>query len=197
MGKMLKRAEILEREYWVTRLVEELLPEPDQIVYSSIKGNNLEIKTYLYTLEAVLDAEKSPGFLHRKEKIDKAAKRDAERLRMHTLGKGLKATEIIEKKRAAIQQDIENLKVPVNTTAIAEVFQYCKGRMILYRTFLSSFNELFISELEVKHKKNKDPALNVDCAIYKKIAEVRPELAFQCGALYFARLNNMPARVKL
>lgn len=157
---------VLQRPYWNRKLLDKLLPEPD---HTETRGNGT-ITRKLYSLQRVFEAEKSGTFLAKKDADDQSKAQREER-----------AEEVREGLEKAIELDMKQLKIPL-TGEIDEVFDTCMEQMLIYNDMLKVADMSAYCSVYSPH--SDGGILSPEASLYRKIAQERPELAFEAGRRY-------------
>ena len=168
---MISKSEILERPYWNDRLIKKLLPEPNEI----IRHTNGHVRKYQYIIERVEEAETTGIFQERVSNVDSYDEHKKENI--ETLKAGLeKATEM----------DFRGLVIP-SDGGFLEVYEACEKQFQMRKAILRNTQYTYDTSICGYHWSYADP-----CAeICRRIAKVRPDLAFEAGIQYLNKFYGV------
>jgi hypothetical protein len=164
---------LLQRPYWNRKLVNQLLGEPDE---TRTRGNGTVVEKR-YALQRVLDAESAGIFQTKKQTDDAKQNRMVER-----------AEEIKTGLEKAIELDLKGMGIP-ESGSLQETIEICLAQMVTYNDICK------VADLEafrhVYSPGSDQGMITPDLALLLRIAEERPELAFEAGRRYQMHCLNL------
>ena len=182
--ELISKSKALIRDYWTPTLFDKIMGEPDHIKYDD-SGKPYR---YFWYMERLERGEEHPLFLKKKAKED-AKRAKSEQPQETPESEALNINNVLKLKKI-LKSDLLLVDIPQKGTLEAvfsdSLNQLNKTTLLLKASRTSSF-EAF----QRVYGELRDPELNPYCQLYRKIAEERKDLAFECGAHYLAKLHNI------
>lgn len=212
LDNLIKGSDLLERKYWTNHIMNKIMGPPDHVEYD----NSGRVRRRYWTLDSVQLAEEHPAFIQHRDKVrakqaEKQAAQEAreeERRQQQAMERGehLLQKEALRKKiedrttltddnirhfQKAITSDLLMIDVPKKGD-LDTVFETCKAQMLKSSLLLKiSRTSSWEAYLRV-YGHLRDPDINPFCQLYDKIAVVRPDMAYECGKRFIAKLYDIP-----
>ncbi|WP_281648583.1 hypothetical protein [Parendozoicomonas sp. Alg238-R29] len=189
--KLINKSQVLMRDYWTESVFKKVLGEADHIVYND---EGVPYRFYWY-IETVLLAEQHPEFLKKKARED--AKRgnrmplsgSPERWKPEATDQKDNDQILLFKKM--IKSDLLTVDVPEDGDLNA-VFKACMEQLNISNLLVKASRTSSYEGFQRVYGPLRNPEINPYCQLYKKIAEVRADLAFECGVHFLAKLYGVP-----